>query len=372
MNKEKLYFFPRDIEFWAYHCICVCLLIVSLVVIVNSRQDVTSFLNFLGFFVWTPLFTMATLSFRYIYKKKNWSSLNIQTLIIISFSLALVFSVMITILIFASLSPVFIANFLLLEQFYVSRVPVLVFTYHVLVVSTLQSFVFISAWIFIYVSITSSRRIKESDYETLKLENSLKNAKIKSLSNQINPHFLFNTLNNIRFVMYESIHRAEYMMTSLSHILRYSLVESEKDKVLISAEWEITQRYLAIIELQFDKKINPIVNIDKSLYLCLIPPMTLQFLIDNAVKHGNILPPDGYLSVSLDDQADHILIVVENAIQFTKGTLPIEENLGTGTGLKNLQDRLQLLYQNNAKLEIEARENMFTVRVRLPKEKGVA
>lgn len=368
MKLQEIYFFPREIEFWVYHWVCLSLLIGSRVVIGYSVKEVVSLFNFMGMIAWLPLFTVATLTFRYFYKSKNWSVLDVRALVFLSFAFSLIFSFAITLLMFVSLTPLFISNFLLIEQFYVSNVPVSNFAYQILVVNTLQSYIFMCAWIFIYVSITSSRSVKASFYQNLKLENSLKSAKIKSLSNQINPHFLFNTLNNVRFMMYENMERADDMITSFSEILRYSLRESEKEKVCLSEEWEVAQRYMEIIELQYDKKISLNIKMDVKLENILVPPMTLQFLIENCVKHGHIFPDGGYLDIDMYHADGKFWIVVENAIQFKTNKSPIRKKIGTETGIKNLEDRLKWLYSESAELIVEKSEYKFTVKVCLPQE----
>lgn len=105
----------------------------------------------------------------------------------------------------------------------------------------------------LYVGITSRRKTKQIEVVNLRLQNSLKEAELSSLSNQLNPHFLFNVLNNIRFMIHEDAINAEKMLMSLSGVLRYSLDSSKNDLVPLIEELDISRSYIDLIQIQFEE-----------------------------------------------------------------------------------------------------------------------
>lgn len=364
MNKQKPLFFPRDVGFWSYHWVCVSLLLLSHSVLAALFLNEFFVFNIVGFILWLPLFSLAVLSFRYLYKIRCWSNLSVNKLIVLAFSFSLVSSFIITLLVLLSMAPLFLSNFVIVDSFYNSTVSYTEFVSVLIGLVTLQSHIFMSAWIFIYVSATSNRKIHETELSNLRLENSLKEAKISSLSNQINPHLLFNTLNDIRFMIYENPIRADEMITSFSDILRYSLRKTDSEKVGLGEEWDIVLRYIEVVEVKYDEKIRFEVEMEPGLDKCLVPPMALQILLENAIKHGLDQVENGRLSLSAVSEGDLLNIKVVN----TKPKKPRLLNPGAGIGLNNIRQRLHLLYEGRADLKTYEDDGEFSAILSLPKE----
>lgn len=229
----------------------------------------------------------------------------------------------------------------------------------------IQTTIFISAWIFLYNSITSTKRMKEAELRYFRAQNNLKEATLNSLSNQLNPHFLFNALNNIRFMIHENQKNADSMVTSLSEILRYSLESSRQEKVRLEEEIMIIQRYISIVKSQLEDRLNFQLSISDALNEYLIPPMILQMLIENGIKHGlENIQQGGELSVSGTETNDSLFFQVTNDLP--QGT--VTKTPTTGIGLKNIRKRLELLYGNRGDLSVSKTQSKFTATLTIPKE----
>lgn len=230
---------------------------------------------------------------------------------------------------------------------------------------SLQTQLFICLWIFIYCSFSSNQKMQEAEMRYLKSQNKLKEASLSSLANQLNPHFLFNALNNIRFMMHENTKAADKMIISLSDILRYSLESSRNEKVWLGQEIAIIDRYIAIVKAQFEDELKFSMNISSAHHPYLVPPMALQMLVENAIKHGiDNNYEDGKLTVTSHETENTLALTVTNDlpkdIEVKKDT--------TGIGLTNIKQRLDILYGNNAKLTITKTAMEFSVEICLPKE----
>ncbi|SNV72661.1 sensor histidine kinase [Clostridium cochlearium] len=136
------------------------------------------------------------------------------------------------------------------------------------------------------VSNINSHKLLEQTKEKAKLEKLLKNTKIKALQSQINPHFLFNTLNTVaRMALLENAPKTEQLIYALSDILRYSIKNSE-DMVPLKTEINNIRKYLYIQHERFGNRINYDIQVDTNILNCKIPVMTLQPLVENSIIHG--------------------------------------------------------------------------------------
>jgi len=224
---------------------------------------------------------------------------------------------------------------------------------------------YLLCWMMLYIGITSRRKTKKIEVDNLRLQNSLKEAELVSLSNQLNPHFLFNALNNIRFMIHEDAKNAEKMLMSLSSVLRYSLDSSKNEKVPLKDELEISRRYIDLIQIQFEERLNFELDISDNLLECQLPPMVLQMLLENAVKHGiDNIREGGTISVKAERGTESMTLDVYNDLPKNYA----EKHKEPGIGLLNIGQRLDLLYPGRGSIEIEIVENRFCVTVTIPQE----
>ncbi|WP_395012436.1 sensor histidine kinase [Undibacterium sp.] len=367
-------FFPRDPLFWLFHGISVLAITIVTLLVFYFWGDFSAS-NIIASVIWCLPYSAVVIGFRYLYKLRAWHQLPMTKLV----PLVIVYGTLTGLLVAASVSMLTVLFFWsALSAKYPELRPVGL-SVGMLIGSTLQAQLFICIWIFIYTSVTSARRIKDAELHNLRLQNTLKEAQLSSLSNQLNPHFLFNALNNIRFMMHENTQHADEMVVALSDILRYSLASSTRDKVSLQEELDIIERYLAIMKIQMEERLQIQMNIDPQFHSYLLPPMILQMLIENAIKHGiDQIAQGGMLSMTVTDQADQLLFEIRNDLASNKDglgkDLAKQGHVATlGIGLENIRKRLDLLYGTKAQMhafsqELTPMNTQFVVQLQLPKE----
>lgn len=360
----SFYFFPRDKLFWIYHCsVLTVLSLLQLVGFILWREQV--WFNIVGGLLWLPLFTLAVLYYRKLYKKFNWQSLSILKTIPLVMGYGAISGFAVAIVMLGILIPLF-WDPLVSALSSVDATPNM--RHHIANMVVSNGFItqlVICAWISMYISVTSNKRIKETELINLRLQNSLREAQLSSLANQLNPHFLFNAMNNIRFLIHENPERADRMITELSQMLRYSLETSKKDKVLLSEEIAMIERYIDIVKIQLEERLQFSMAIAQELYQYPVPPMMLQMLVENAIKHGlDNLRQGGRLRITGNEETNHIRFDITNDIAASNNNFPP----GTGIGLVNIEQRLKLLYGDQASLNLASSASEFSVLVRIPKE----
>src|SRR5258708_4840615 len=147
-----------------------------------------------------------------------------------------------------------------------------------------------SIWLLFYVALTAGRRYREKE---VRLQLALREAELRALEAQINPHFLFNCLNSIRALVIENPPLAQDMLTRFATILRYNLHRNLNHTVPLEAEVEIVSDYLALESIRLEDRLRVRFAIDPEAGKIAIPPMLLQTLVENAVKHGIAALPNG-------------------------------------------------------------------------------
>ena len=213
-------------------------------------------------------------------------------------------------------------------------------------------------WSCIYIGVQSLQRWKQVESEKLSLQLALKEAQLNTLIGQINPHFMFNSLNNIRALMLEDINQARASITQLSNVMRHALSADKKSHIPLEQELKVIEEFIAISGIQYEGRLKFKSKVDDHLLHVLVPPMMIQMLIENAIKHGiSLVKGGGVLSLEINKQADFIFIQVCNP-----GSLKPSSTSSTSTniGLHNIRKRLQLLYGSSASLELsEADETVI-------------
>lgn len=174
-----------------------------------------------------------------------------------------------------------------------------------------------------------------------------KQAQFDNLSAQLNPHFLFNSLNSIKALIIENPKTARRAVDLLSDILRSSLYDKRHATVSLEEEIALVKDYLELEELRFEERLRITIEVDKQLNNIRVLPFSIQLLVENALKHGiDKQMEGGELYISATKNNSKAVIVIKNPGQFRVAN-------SKGLGLKNLKDRLQLKYKNEAQLEIE-------------------
>lgn len=185
-------------------------------------------------------------------------------------------------------------------------------------------------------------------------------AQLQALEAQINPHFLFNSLNGLRGLILEDPHAAQEMVTRLAQLLRYSLHQSRRSTVTLGEELEAVRDYLAIESIRFEDRLRVQWQLDPSAEAYAVPPMCLQTLAENALKHGIAHQSEGgEIQISTKRSQAGLALGVSNPGRLLSG----ETN---GTGLKNLASRLRLLHGELAQLRLEQDGPLVKASIQLP------
>jgi hypothetical protein len=243
-------------------------------------------------------------------------------------------------------------------------------------------------------SVNFYRRLRERERRALLLESNLAKARLNALKAQLQPHFLFNSLNAIAALLRRDPRLAETTLVALSELLRLALSQSERQEGALREELEFVQRYLEIQQTRFGDKLRVEQDIESQALDCVVPTLVLQPLVENAIRHG-IEPAEkaGTVRVSASRQDGKLVLAVEDdgvglasshvgsgAPENPAGLyagLPAPARsptpsaalarAGTGIGLANLRERLQALYGARQKLELMARATGgVIVRVEIP------
>ncbi len=223
-------------------------------------------------------------------------------------------------------------------------------------------FLIMSLWTAIYMGVGFSRKNRKDEIEKLELRSALQEAELAILKNQVNPHFLFNALNNIRSLILSDPERARKMVTHISELLRYSIQFNAAEKVSLQQELDIVKDYLQLESIQFNDRLSYDFQIEEDAMQVKIPPMAIQLLVENAIKHGiSQLATGGNIDIRAKLTDGHLKIEVSNKGQLKK------TSKREGIGLKNLIERLQILFGQFAELKVEnSSEETVTATLKIP------
>ena len=202
-------------------------------------------------------------------------------------------------------------------------------------------------WSFIYFMYHFMAKTRKQQMDTIKLEALVKELELKTIKAHINPHFIFNALNSIRALIDENPARARRAITELSNILRSSLNAEKGETVSLEDELKIVRDYLALENMRFEDRLRVEYEIDDDTLDQQVPPMMLQTLVENAIKHGiSKQVRGGMVRIVSDFKGNYHRLSVQNT-----GHLNGRAS-HSGFGLSSTQDRLGLLYGEKARFEI--------------------
>jgi len=196
----------------------------------------------------------------------------------------------------------------------------------------------------------------ESYNKTLRLEASLKEAEINALKSQLNPHFIFNALNSIRALVDENPEKSKQAINQLSNILRNLLVRNKRGLTSFSDELKIVNDYLSLESIRFEERLRVEQDIDPESNDFLVPPLMIQTLVENGIKHGvSRLSAGGLIRIETRVEGDFLKILIRNSGQFVWP----ERGARSGLGLENTRHRLKLIYGDEASLNIATEKDNF-------------
>lgn len=210
------------------------------------------------------------------------------------------------------------------------------------------------AWLGFYFFYHLFDRFNRSEIERLRLSTHVKDAELRALKSQVNPHFIFNALNSLRALIDEDPVRARAAVTQLANLLRYSLQSGQQETVSFEDELRTVNDYLALEQVRHEERLRVRLDIAPDTLALPIPPLLLQTLVENAVKYGISVRPDGgEIAIIARREGGSLRLQVTNPGELRAANDALKSS-STGMGLRNAAERLRLLFGERATLQLRA------------------
>lgn len=220
-------------------------------------------------------------------------------------------------------------------------------------------------WMLIYQISTAQRLKVDVTIKQLQLENNMKKVQLSALAGKIDPHFIFNALNNIRALIKEDGEKAREAVLILSDILRSPITTNSQDRVPLATELGLVRNYIELSKIQLERRLKYKENINFELENALIPAMMLQIMVENAIKHGiSQLHEGGCLSLHIYKDEQTLICKLSNHGELVTNA----KTSGFGVGVANIRERLVLLYGDNARFHLSQQLDQVVAELRLPIE----
>jgi len=217
-------------------------------------------------------------------------------------------------------------------------------------------------WSLLYFLFHFINNYKKEEIKNLKWEAARNEIELNKIKSQLNPHFIFNSMNSIRALVDEDPQLAKNAITQLSNVLRNSLMIGKKKLIPLSDELKIVDDYLSLEKTRFEEKLTIIKNIESNTENFLVPPLMIQTLVENGIKHGTSkLAEGGVVEIQSKLENEFLRITIYNS-----GFYDVNNTPETGFGLLNTKQRLQLLFGNKAKFTIENENNRVKTMLIIP------
>ncbi len=218
-------------------------------------------------------------------------------------------------------------------------------------------------WLLLYFGWHFFKNYKQAEIDRWRMASMAQEAQLMALKSQINPHFMFNALNNIRALILEDPNKARDMLTALSELMRYSLRYSNARQVSLKDELDIVNSYLQLASIQFEDRLRFDNQIHANMMDVQVPPMLVQTLVENGIKHGIAqLPQGGEILLKGAINEGLVTLEVENT-----GSLALKNTQESlGTGLKNARERLKMLHGIKANITLHEKTDKVNAKVSIP------
>lgn len=219
-------------------------------------------------------------------------------------------------------------------------------------------------WSSLYFLFHFVQNYRKEEIKNLKWQAAKNEIELNKIKSQLNPHFIFNSMNSIRALVEEDPKLAKDAITRLSNILRGSLMLGKKEVITLNDEMQLVQDYLLLEKTRFEERLTINYSIDENTYDWLVPPLMIQTLAENGIKHGiSKLTQGGHIYIKAAVLEDRLCITLTNS-----GVYDELQAVETGFGLANTKQRLQLLYGSRAEFSINNRNKEVEVIVLIPAE----
>lgn len=289
--------------------------------------------------------------FRGIIKKQNWLELPLKEII----PKVIISSFLLGIVIYGMVYGVSFFSGVMAKEDYTPINPII----GVIITSGIALL-----WALIYFSIHYLENYKKTEIESLIWEAAVKDYELKTLKSQLNPHFMFNAMNSIRSLIEEDPESAKVALTKLSNILRYSLKMERAGSVLLSEEIEAVKDYLDLEKMRFEERLKYSININSEAGRVEIPPMMIQTLVENGIKHGISKKTEGgEIMIESKVENSNLLIEIRNIGYLEDDALKNSK----GFGVANTKHRLNLLFGEKASFSLTTEnENIVLAKLIIP------
>lgn len=344
MKKRRLYWTLQATGWGIY-------LIANLIGLALNPQELSEAgirLSRIELFIHTPLlFAVSHWFIRQVILKRRWLEINIGRIVPRILGIIVVSAILVLAL---SNSIYMLAG--TIEEFQSPELLLSLMTYTIF-------YILWSTFYFLY-------HFLEGNTRSLKYEAAMNEMHLNQLKSQLNPHFIFNALNSMRALVDEEPSKAKIAITQLSNILRNSLITDKKRVVSFGDELNTVRDYLALESIRFEERLRVTYNIDPASGGFEVPPMMVQTLVENAIKHGiSKLMAGGVIEVSSQVIDSVLMLKIRNSGQLINGIK--KPNSRSGVGLVNTKERLKLIYGENASFRIYNENNKFVVtEVKIP------
>ncbi|HOW10337.1 MAG TPA: histidine kinase [Bacteroidales bacterium] len=222
-------------------------------------------------------------------------------------------------------------------------------------------FIFVLIMLAYYLFLNLSN-LAAKNAKAVELENLVRDTELKMLRSQINPHFLFNSLNSISYLTITDPERAREMLIKLSDFMRYALSKKDEQPVTLRSELENLRLYLEIEKVRFGERLTTEENIEEKCLEIKMPVMILQPLYENAIKHGVYESTECVsIKTKVACKNGYLEIIISN--NYETNTTPLK---GTGTGLQNVARRLDIFYNKKAFIKTSKENGIYTVTLFIP------
>ena len=222
-----------------------------------------------------------------------------------------------------------------------------------LTINIFITFIVTALWCGIYYTYLFIEKSRQQEIKNLQYEASKNEIELKNLRAQINPHFLFNSLNSIKALVEINKDESKRAITKLSNLLRNSITLSKNRLISLEKELELVDTYLDIVKIRFEDHVKVKFDIDPASLACKIPPLSIQTIAENAIKHGlSKLMDGGELIIKTEVNGNILMINISNTGRMNPN------NSNHGIGIENTRKRLAIIFGEEAHFDLFEKEGM--------------
>ena len=308
-----------------------------------------------AFVVLAAFYMISTHAVRHVIKTYGWFKFGIFRLLVQ------------TILVLLALSVANVLAQILINLAFGTLQPDEDFRALVIAVNLFVSFLYYAFWFLLYFLF----HFLDNYNSSLRYEAKINEIRLNHLKSQLNPHFIFNAMNSVRALVDEDPNKAKTAITRISNILRFSLMMDKKQVIDFADELATVKDYLSLEAIRFEERLELIYLIEDEAYSYKIPPMMLQTIVENAIKHGiSNLVKGGLIEIKCrEGLQDELYIQVKNSGYLNPNAPKSKKDEG-GHGIENTKQRLKLLYGDKASFRIFNSGNQFVItEIKIPKQR---